>query len=184
MANPWETELGKTLWKNSTAFWSFIRGKLRLGWNTHPFKIAVINNKRYQIPNPNPKGKKETVWGFDCEMCHKTFPIKEGQVDHITPAGTLTCKEDIQGFVERLLCVSEKDLRLVCKGCNNALAMSQKTGKSYEESIIEKKVIDIIKQKKDKQVLLDAGITPASNATKRREQLVALLSKEKDIATN
>lgn len=178
MIEPWETELGKTIWKNSTAFWSFIRGKLRLGWNTHPFKIALINKKRYQIPNPNPKGKKQTVWGFDCEMCHKTFPIKEGQVDHITPAGTLTCREDIQGFVERLLCVTETDLRLVCKGCNNALAMSQKTGLSYEECIVEKQAIEIIKTKKDKQFLTEAGITPASNEKKRRQQLIELL-KEK-----
>lgn len=181
MTNPWETELGKTLWKNSTAFWSFIRGKLRLGWNTHPFKIALINKKRYQIQNPNPKGKKQTVWGFDCEMCHKTFPIKEGQVDHIIPAGSLTCREDIQGFVERLLCVSETDLRLVCKGCNNALAMSQKTGMSYEECIIEKQAIEIIKQKKDKQFLSEAGVTPASNAKKRREQLLELLKEKSNV---
>lgn len=168
---PWETELGKTLWKNSTAFWGFIRGKLRLGWNTHPFKIAVINSKRYQIQNPNPKGKKPTVWGFDCEMCGGTFPISEGQVDHIIPAGKLSCKEDIQGFVERLLCVTEKDLRLVCKGCNNALALSFKQGITYDEAIIEKKIIEIIKTKTDKVFLESKGIPPAPNAKARRKQL-------------
>ena len=169
--NPWESELGKTLWKSSTQFWGFIRGKLRLGWNTHPMKISVINKKRYQIKNPNPKGKKPTVWGFDCEMCGKTFPISEGQVDHITPAGSLTCKEDIQGFVERLLCVTEDDLRLVCKGCNNALAMSQKQGITYDEAILEKTIIEICKTKKDREFLQNAGITPASNAAKRKEQI-------------
>jgi len=177
--NPWDTELGKTLWKSSTQFWSFIRGKLRLGWNTHPFKIAVINKKRYQIKNPNPKGKKPTVWGFDCEMCGKTFPISEGQVDHITPAGSLTCKEDIQGFVERLLCMTEDDLRLVCKSCNNALSMSQKQGITYEEAILEKQILEICNSKKDKSFLESKGITPASNAAKRKEQIREYLKENK-----
>lgn len=168
---PWESKLGKTIWKNSTAFWSFIRGKLRMAWNNHPYKIAILNSKRYQIPNPNPKGKKPTVWGFDCEMCGKTFPMSEGQVDHITPAGRLSCREDIQGFVERLLCITEDDLRLVCKECNNALALSFKQGITYEEALIDKKVIQIIKEKKDKLVLQEAGVTPASNAKLRRQQL-------------
>jgi hypothetical protein len=142
-------------------------------------KISVINKKRYQIKNPNPKGKKPTVWGFDCEMCGKTFPISEGQVDHITPAGSLTCKEDIQGFVERLLCVTEDDLRLVCKGCNNALAMSQKQGITYDEAILEKTIIEICKAKKDREFLQNAGIPPASNATKRKEQIREYLKENK-----
>lgn len=179
--NPWETELGKTIWKNSTAFWSFIRGRLRLSWNTHPYKIAILNTKRYQIPNPNPKGKKSTVWGFDCEMCGKTFPMSEGQVDHIIPAGKLSCKEDIQGFVERLLCITEADLRLVCKECNNALAMAQKQGISYDDAIIEKQAIEIIKTKKDKTFLESKGIKPAGNEKARRQQIIEYLKENNNV---
>ena len=39
--------------------------------------------------------------------------MREGQVDHVVPAGSLQRKEDIQGFVERLLFITKDDLRLV-----------------------------------------------------------------------
>lgn len=177
--NPWESELGSKIWKNSTAFMTFLRGCFRLGWQKHPLRISVVNKKRKQIDNPNPNGKKPTVWGFTCEMCHKDFVISEGQVDHIKAAGKLQSKEDIQGFIERLMFVTEDDLRLVCKGCNNALAMAEKQGITYSEAMREKEIIAIIKSKKEREVLLAAGITPASNAKKRREQLEQLLKENK-----
>ena len=104
-------------------------------------------------------------------MCHKEFVIADGQVDHITPAGSLREISDIQGFVERLLCVTEEDLRLVCKGCNSALAMSDKSGLSFEDSVIEKEVITICSAKQDKEWLIARGIKPESNAAKRKIQI-------------
>ena len=178
MMMPWESEAGKKIWKNKTAFMTFIRGGLRRGlWNRHPHKIAVLNKKRYKIPNPNPKGKVKEVWGFDCEMCGNTFTIKEGQVDHITPAGQLNQISDIQGFVERLVCITEDDLRLVCKGCNNALALAEKSGISYEQAVAEKEAIAIQKKKGyDVAWLKERGIAPATNAKLRREQIVSKLT--------
>ena len=176
--NPWESELGSKIWKNSTAFMTFLRGCFRLGWKKHPLRISVVNKKRKQIDNPNPNGKKPTVWGFTCEMCHKDFVISEGQVDHITAAGKLQSKEDIQGFVERLMFVTEDDLRLVCKGCNNALAMAEKQGITFDVAVKQKQIISIIKAKEDKAFLESKGITPSSNAAGRRKQLEDYFNKE------
>ena len=168
MKEPW----GKgTPWKNSVAFFTYLRGCLRKAWSTNPIKLNVIRNSRYQIPNPNPKGNKLTVWGFDCKLCGKTFSLKDGNVDHITPAGSLQKTEDIQGFVERLLYVEEADLRLICKSCNSCLAYAEKMGISLDAARIEKEIIQIMKDKKDKEWLLSHNITPASNATKRRQQI-------------
>lgn len=178
--NPWQSPLGSKIWKSSTQFMTFLRGCLRLGWKRHPLRIAVLNAARYQIPNPNPKGKKETVWGFDCACCGKTFVISEGQVDHIQPAGKLNSVEDVQGFVERLLFVTEDDLRLVCKGCNNALAMADKQGISYELALCTKKAIQIQKDKQDISFLKEKGIVPESNATKRRQQIIDYLLGEQN----
>ena len=175
---PWESPLGSKIWKNATAYFTFLRGCLRLGWKRQPLRIAVLNANRKQIPNPNKNGKKPTVWGFDCPCCGGTFPISEGQIDHIQPAGKLNAVEEIQGFVERLLLVTEKDLRLICKGCNNALAMSFKTGESFETSVATKKAIQIINEKKDKSFLESKGITPASNAKLRRQQIINVLKGE------
>lgn len=166
-----------TPWPKQTNFMTYLRGCLRKAWSNNPIKIAVLNKKRRQVKNPNPRGKKEFVWGFDCEMCGDEFIIANGQVDHITPAGSLKEISDIQGFVERLLCVTEEDLRLVCKGCNSALAMSETQGISYEQAVAEKKAIELIKQKKDSSWLLSKGITPSKNSKLRRQQIIEELNK-------
>jgi len=173
--NPWEDE--NSPWKNSVAFFTYLRGCLRAAWSKSPQKHNLIKKKRYQIANPSKNAKKPTVWGFRCEMCQEEFVMSMCQVDHIHPAGSLQKREDIQGFVERLLFVTEDDLRLVCKPCNNALSMSDKTGMTYEEAIVEKKVIAIMRDKQDKQFLIDNGVEPLGNANLRRIQVKGVLTK-------
>lgn len=166
-----------TPWKNSVAFYNYLRGCLRSAWSKNPVKHMLIKKMRKQIDNPNPRGNKATVWGFTCAMCNEDFPISSCNVDHIVPAGSLRCKEDIQGFVERLLFVGENDLRLVCKPCNNALSMADKKGTTYEEELIEKQAIAIVKAKNDHKWLEERGITPESTQAKRRIQIIKELSK-------
>lgn len=167
-----------TPWRNSVAFFTFLRGCLRKAWSRHPTKLNVLKKQRIRIPNPNPKGKVSEVWGAVCAMCNGTFVLKDIQVDHITPAGTLTKREDIQAFAEKLLFVTEDGLRLVCKGCNSALAYADKQGMSFQEALAEKQAIAIIKDKKDKIWLEARGILPASNVTARRKQIIDILKKE------
>jgi len=160
-----------TPWKNSVAFFTYLRGCLRKAWSTNPIKHNLIKKKRKQIANPNPNGKKETVFGFTCEMCNTDHVIANGQVDHKVAAGSLRKTSDIQGFVERLLYVTEDDLRLICKGCNSALAYADKQGITYEEAIGIKLAIDLCKKKKCTAWLIEHGIVPASSAPKRRKQI-------------
>jgi hypothetical protein len=175
--NPWGVD---SPWKNSVAFFTYLRGCLRKSWSNNPIKHNLIKKKRKQIPNPNPKGKKNTVWGFDCEICCGEFVMSLCQVDHIVPAGSLQKTEDIQGFVERLLYVTEEDLRLVCKDCNSALALAEKQGISLERARAEKTAIRLQKEKQDVQWLKENGIIPASNSAKRRIQIVERLMGEKE----
>lgn len=177
MKTPWGPD---SPWKNSVAFFTYLRGCLRKAWSNNPIKHNLIKKKRKQIPNPNPKGKKQTVWGFDCEMCGGEFIMSLCQVDHIVPAGSLQKTEDIQGFVERLLYVTEEDLRLVCKDCNSALALAEKQGISLERARAEKTAILLQKEKQDVQWLKENGIIPASNSAKRRVQIVERLMEEKE----
>lgn len=176
MKEPWGYE--GSPWLTSVAFFTYLRGCLRKAWNTNPVKINLIKEKRYKIKNPNPKGKVATVWGFTCELCNQEYPIKEGQVDHIVPAGTLRTKDDISGFVERLLFVRPEGLRLICKSCHSAVSHSEKTGMSFEEALIEKRVIAICKTKEQLQFIKNYGMIPASNATKRRAQVKEILRRE------
>lgn len=173
-----------TPWKNSVAFFTYLRGCLRLAWKRHPTKLKVIKDRRKQIKNPNPRGNKDTVFGFTCEMCSKDYVLKDGQVDHKHPAGSLQVKEDIQGFVERLLWVHEDDLRLICKGCNSALSLADKQGISFEDAILEKKAIQWEKDNKgvakQRKLLLEYGIANADKlkANEIRQAYIAYL-KEK-----
>lgn len=179
--NPWESP--NSPWKNKTAFFTYLRGCLRSSWSKNPIKHNLIKSQRKQITNPNPKGNKPTVWGFTCTMCNENFPIKECQVDHIVPAGSLNEKSDIQGFVERLLWVSDEDLRLCCKKCNMTLAHADRKGISFEEARIEKRVIELCKLPTNKQIeMLTKHNLPCNNAKTRKESFYALIKQEKNNA--
>ena len=168
-----------TPWKTQAEFFTFLRGGLRRVWNKHPSKLNALKKQRIQVKNPNPRGNKATVWGASCAMCGKHYISKEIQVDHINSAGQLNKVEDIQGFVERLLLVSEKDLRMVCKPCNSALAYADKYGTTYKEAVLIKQAIDICKlpAQKQRDWLEDKGIVPATTAPKRRKQVEDYLLK-------
>ena len=140
------------VWKSKASLMSYIRGGVRRSlWNRHPSKTKLIKEKRFQIPNPNPNGKKPTVWGGECEICNNLFIEKELQVDHIRDHGSsLKDISDIQQFIEDIVIVTRDDLRWVCKGCHEIVSYSQKMNVSFEQARIEKQFIQI---KKDKNVL-------------------------------
>ncbi len=141
---PWESH--PEIWPTSTAFFTYLRGCLRKAWMKNPIKLEYIKKNRHQIKNPNPKGTKPTVWGFTCECCFEEYPIKEGQVDHLYQAGSLRSTEDIQGFVERLLYVTEDDIQLVCKVCHNIISYAQRHELSFNEAKNRKKAIEFNKK--------------------------------------
>ena len=145
-------EENSDVWKSKASLMSYIRGGVRRSlWNRHPSKTKLIKDKRFQIPNPNPNGKKPTVWGGECEICNDLFIEKDLQVDHIRDQGSsLKDISDIQQFIEDIVIVTRDDLRWVCKGCHEIVSYSQKMNISFEQARIEKQFIQI---KKDKNVL-------------------------------
>lgn len=96
-----------------SAFWGFIRSTLRNAsrwWK--PIAACKLKSRRaYKGTNKTQK------WEYKCNHCKKWFMDKEVQVDHIVDAGTLTCAEDIAGFVERLFC-EEDGFQTLCKPCH------------------------------------------------------------------
>lgn len=82
------------------------------------------------------------MWGAQCSICKKDFPLRQIQVDHIVEeTAKLTELEHIQQCVEKLLLVTEEDLRIVCKGCHSIVSHAQKVGCSFEEAVILKQLI-------------------------------------------
>jgi hypothetical protein len=97
------------LTQTESAFWGYIRSMLRNGsrwWK--PIKQCKENAKRAY------KGtRRMQKWEYQCKECGGWFMEKEIAVDHIVEAGTLTCKEDVGDFVEKLF-VEVDGLQILC----------------------------------------------------------------------
>jgi 5-methylcytosine-specific restriction endonuclease McrA len=165
------------IWKNSTAWFTYLRGCLRKAWSRNPVKLEYIKNNRIKIKNPNPKGKVPEVWGAVCECCGEKFVMKDLQVDHIIPAGGLTKTDDIQGFIERLLYITDDDIRLLCKNCHGVITYQEKHGLTFDEALVEKKVIDMMKNKEEVNNFLKSYNIVCKNDKQRRESLREILKK-------
>jgi 5-methylcytosine-specific restriction endonuclease McrA len=50
-------------------------------------------------------------------------------VDHVLPAGSLNCADDLPGFVERLFC-EQDNLQILCTDCHNAKTLKEKQAKT------------------------------------------------------
>lgn len=104
-----------------SAFWSFIRSALRQKsrwWK--PISLAKAKAKRtYKGP------LKRQKFEYQCNECKLWFPDKHVNVDHIIPAGSLNCAEDLPGFVERLFCEVEH-LQVLCSECHNIKTKNEK----------------------------------------------------------
>jgi hypothetical protein len=55
---------------------------------------------------------------------------KEVQIDHIVDCGTLTCAEEVAGFVERLFC-EVSGFQTLCKPCHQIKTNSVRESKKY-----------------------------------------------------
>jgi 5-methylcytosine-specific restriction endonuclease McrA len=107
-----------------SAFWGFIRSSLRQKsrwWK--PIAEAKAKAKR-KYKGPNKRQKFEYL----CNVCKEWFADKEINVDHIIPAGTLRCAQDLPGFVERLFCEVD-NLQVLCNVCHNKKTQDEKSKK-------------------------------------------------------
>ena len=109
---------------SESMFWSFIRSALRQKsrwWK--PISEAKAKAKRaYKGP------LKRQKFEYQCAECKGWFPDKKVNVDHIIPAGTLRCADDLPAFVERLFCEVD-NLQVLCEGCHNIKTQKEKNEK-------------------------------------------------------
>lgn len=104
-----------------SAFWSFIRSGLRQKsrfWK--PITQCKMKARRaYKGP------LKRQKFEYQCNVCSKWFPEKKINIDHIIPAGTLRCANDLPGFVERLFCEID-NLQVLCTTCHDFKTKNEK----------------------------------------------------------
>lgn len=108
-----------------SAFWSFIRSGLRQKsrfWK--PITQCKLKARRpYKGPN------KRQKFEYLCNVCDNWFPEKKINIDHIRPAGSLRCANDLPGFVERLFCEID-NLQCICEACHNIKTQNEKEWKT------------------------------------------------------
>ena len=104
-----------------SAFWSFIRSGLRQKsrWWKPITQCKMSSRRTYKGPN------KRQKFEYQCNSCKAWFPEKQINVDHIKPAGSLNCKEDLAGFVERLFCELD-NLQVLCESCHDVKTKLEK----------------------------------------------------------
>jgi 5-methylcytosine-specific restriction endonuclease McrA len=109
---------------SEAAFWSFIRSALRQKsrwWK--PISICKLNARR-DYTGPGKRQKYE----YQCKKCKKWHPEKQINVDHIIPAGSLNCAQDLPLFVERLFC-EQDNLQVLCVTCHDKKTLKEKQSK-------------------------------------------------------
>ena len=157
------------IWPTKSKFYTWLRGSLRKSvWNTSPIKIQFKN----QNCSPPPLGYNgRAKSGAYCALSGDWDGKSALQVDHVVGNVSLNDEDDILEFIKHLI-PPPNSLQLVTKEAHKIKSYAEKQGITYSEADIEKKVIAIIKEKKDYSFLLSKGIEPSKNAKKRREQLV------------
>lgn len=98
-----------------SAFWSGIRSALRQKsrWWVPAANAKLAARRPYEGIN------KRRKWEYVCSSCKNSFKDDEVVIDHIVPAGTLKCADDLPGFVTRLFC-EEEGFQILCKPCHDA----------------------------------------------------------------
>lgn len=163
------------VFKDEKTFLNWLRSQTRRIWSRHPIKLEYKKKLRYKA-SVGKFGKD--VWVIDCEICGK--PHRETQTDHLKGGYGFTDWTSFCEWAKMILWVTFDDIRELCPDCHAVVTLSQKLGVTWDEAVVQKEVLSIIKQKKDKSWLAQRGITPATSIAKRRIQITEELRKDND----
>lgn len=167
---PWEEF--PNIWKTKSAFFAWLRGGLRRAiWEKYPPKIQFKNGKC----TPPPEGYTgKAKSGTECSLTDVWTAKSYLEVDHIEGNASLKGWDDVTSFIQHL-CTNSDNMQLVSKEAHKTKSYAERRGISFEEAALEKKVIQIIKDKRDKQFFVDRGLDVPSNAATRRAAILKLL---------
>lgn len=172
---PWEA--APHIWKTEAAFMNYVRGVLRKGWKTNPLKLDYINRFRKRIKNPNEKSAKRfpECWGMTCDICKVDTVQADIQIDHKGDSGAFTKFSDAEAYMKHLFLIDYESIRPLCTSCHSIVSHCQNTGLSFEDAKIDKEVIRLMKDKKQRDKILTEHGHKCTNDKQRREALTKIL---------
>lgn len=131
------------IWNTKSAFFTWLRGSLRQAvWNKYPPKLKFKNDNCF----PPPEGlKTKAKSGNYCALSGEWTGKSKLEVDHIKGNASLTDWEDFTPFVLHLLATND-NMQLVDKEAHKIKSYAERQGISYEEAVVEKKIISMLKK--------------------------------------
>lgn len=168
------------------------RTVVRSAWNESCFKKQFYKLHAIRMQNDNPRSKKRfpIVVKYKCAICGELFSATDTELDHINGENQMLTFSDAENFTKTILFPSPSELQILCKdkkrkvagksvvgrfGCHGILTYSERYGVSLEQARAEKEAIQLVKLKKDKEWLLERGLTVPTTEVKRRELIVKTL---------
>lgn len=151
--NPWDV---CSTWKSESQFWAWLRGCLRKAWMRYPPSITW--KQAQAIPPPDGYTGRAKKFGV-CALCGESAPISSLEVDHIDEGGSIKSYEDASKWLEKILDVND-NWQLVHKECHRIKTYATRMNITFEEAVLEKKVIAFKKMPaiKQKEILTELGI--------------------------
>lgn len=175
---PWNTKHGKKIWKTKSEYFVWLRGQLRQVWSNYPVRtewkkdnLVVVTEKLREELSLSKQTKKIGR----CALCQKWFPASKLECDHIVESGGCSSVEEAEKFLWHCAGQDVDNFQLVCKDCHKIKSYADRMAISFTEAVIHKQVIQICKEKKDKEFLIKCGHTPEKNAKLRRKQIEDIL---------
>ena len=109
-------------------FWSMIRSALRQKsrWWKPIAECKKLAQRAYKGPD------KRQKWEYECSKCKAWFKADAVNVDHIEPAGSLNCSEDLAPFVDTLF-FEQENLQVLCKTCHDEKTQLEKQLKQFKK---------------------------------------------------
>jgi len=160
------------LFPTEAKFWSYLRGCLRRGlWEKSPMKFKFKNSSAIKPPEGyKGKGRK----GHICALTGEWVMTSKAEVDHIEGHKPLLKESDIIPYIIHLL-ATEDSLQMVDKEAHKIKTHAERKGLSFEEAVIDKKVIEYLKKPvKDVVKVLTEHNLPSNNNTVRRKGIKQL----------
>lgn len=165
---------------------SSVRTMIRSCWGDSIFKTEFLKRNSELVVNENPRSKKRypMVRKYRCAICGELFGSTEIELDHLDSENTLTSYEHINDFMTNIVLTSPDKLQVLCKdkkskklgvtrfGCHQLKTYSERYNVTFEEARAEKEVIELIKQKKDKEYCIEYNIPVQSTQALRRKAIV------------
>lgn len=143
----------RDIWPTNAAFFTWLRGAMRKAiWQFHPIKLKY-KKSCVQTPPPDYSGRAKGL--IQCALTGEWVGQSMAEVDHIEGHSSFKCVDDLLPYMMHL--ALPKDLQCVSKEAHKVKSYSERVGISFEDALIEKKAIALVKSGGE-QWLRDRGL--------------------------